>query len=57
MMRLDPRHVALIRAARERGASANYAGSGGAIVAVCRDTEHRAAVLEALDGQFAAIAA
>lgn len=57
MMRLDARHVALIRAAREHGASANYAGSGGSVVAVCRDTEHRAAVLEALDGQFAAIAA
>jgi glucuronokinase len=57
MMGLDARHVALIRAARDRGASANYAGSGGAIVAVCRDGEHRAAVLEGLADQFAAIAA
>jgi galactokinase/mevalonate kinase-like predicted kinase len=29
---LDPRHVAMVRAARGAGASANYAGSGGAIV-------------------------
>jgi glucuronokinase len=29
---LDPRHVAMVRAARAAGASANYAGSGGAIV-------------------------
>ena len=29
---LDPRHVAMVHAARGAGASANYAGSGGAIV-------------------------
>ena len=29
---LDPRHVAMVEAARGAGASANYAGSGGAIV-------------------------
>ena len=29
---LDPEHVALIECAREHGAAANYAGSGGAIV-------------------------
>lgn len=29
---LDPRHVAMVDAARAAGASANYAGSGGAIV-------------------------
>jgi glucuronokinase len=29
---LDPRHVAMVHAARGTGASANYAGSGGAIV-------------------------
>ena len=29
---LDPRHEAMVRAARAAGASANYAGSGGAIV-------------------------
>jgi galactokinase/mevalonate kinase-like predicted kinase len=32
LLELDPRHVAMVRAAREAGASANYAGSGGAIV-------------------------
>ena len=30
-MELDPRHTAMVRAARGAGASANYAGSGGAI--------------------------
>jgi glucuronokinase len=29
---LDPRHEAMVHAARDAGASANYAGSGGAIV-------------------------
>jgi glucuronokinase len=33
---LDPRHVEMLEAAREAGAAANYAGSGGAIVAVPR---------------------
>jgi glucuronokinase len=32
LLELDARHVAMVRAAREAGASANYAGSGGAIV-------------------------
>jgi glucuronokinase len=32
LLELDPRHVAMVRAARQAGASANYAGSGGAIV-------------------------
>jgi glucuronokinase len=32
LMELDPRHVAMVEAARGAGASANYAGSGGAIV-------------------------
>jgi glucuronokinase len=32
LMELDPRHVAMVDAARGTGASANYAGSGGAIV-------------------------
>jgi glucuronokinase len=32
LLELDPRHVAMVRAARSAGASANYAGSGGAIV-------------------------
>ena len=32
LLDLDPRHEAMVRAARGAGASANYAGSGGAIV-------------------------
>lgn len=35
ILALDPRHIEMIRCARACGASANYAGSGGAIVAVC----------------------
>jgi galactokinase/mevalonate kinase-like predicted kinase len=31
---LDPRHIRMIEAARSAGASANYAGSGGAITAI-----------------------
>jgi glucuronokinase len=40
MLDLDPRHVAMIECARAGGAAANYAGSGGAILAVCADAEH-----------------
>ncbi len=32
LLDLDPRHAAMVHAARATGASANYAGSGGAIV-------------------------
>ncbi len=32
LLALDPRHVAMVHAARAAGASANYAGSGGGIV-------------------------
>ena len=32
LLDLDPRHEAMVHAARAAGASANYAGSGGAIV-------------------------
>ena len=45
---LDPRHVAMIELVRECGARANYAGSGGAIVAACRDADHRASIRGAL---------
>jgi galactokinase/mevalonate kinase-like predicted kinase len=45
---LDPRHVEMIDRARASGAAANYTGSGGAIVAVCRDHRHRAEVADAL---------
>ena len=41
IMALDPRHVAMVQAARAAGAAANYSGSGGAIVCVCRDERHR----------------
>jgi glucuronokinase len=40
LMALDPRHVEMIATARSCGASANYTGSGGAIVAVCRNRDH-----------------
>ncbi len=46
LTRLDPRHVALIERARAQGAAANYTGSGGAIVAVCRDRRHAGRVAE-----------
>jgi glucuronokinase len=48
MMSLDPRHVEMVSVARAAGAAANYTGSGGAIVAVCRDEAHREAVAELL---------
>jgi glucuronokinase len=48
MLALDPRHVEMIETARAAGAAANYAGSGGAIVAVCTDTDHRERVRSAL---------
>jgi glucuronokinase len=48
ILSLDPRHVAMVSRARTAGAGANYTGSGGAIVGVCRDEAHRAEVLDAL---------
>jgi len=48
MLALDPRHVEMIETARTAGAAANYAGSGGAIVAVCLDAGHRTLVETAL---------
>jgi len=48
MLKLDRRHVAMIELARAHGASANYTGSGGAVVGCCRDEEHRAVVIAAL---------
>ena len=41
MLELDPRHVEMVCCARASGAGANYAGSGGAIVAVCPDEPAR----------------
>jgi glucuronokinase len=48
MLELDPRCIEMVELARASGASANYTGSGGAIVAVCWDDRHREAVAEAL---------
>lgn len=50
LMTLDPRHVEMLTTARACGASANYTGSGGAIVALCEDWEHAAAVEAGLIG-------
>ena len=48
MLALDPCHVEMIGVARAAGAAANYTGSGGAIVALCRDRKQRRAVSAAL---------
>jgi glucuronokinase len=40
ILTLDPRHVEMVDIARRAGAAANYSGSGGSIVAVCRDASH-----------------
>ena len=45
---LDPRHVALVQGARDIGLCANYAGSGGAIVAISPDAAPVAALLDVL---------
>ncbi len=50
MLVLDPRHVEMIELARGTGASANYTGSGGAIVCVCHHEDQRLAAGEALVG-------
>jgi hypothetical protein len=39
----------MVTAARSAGAAANYTGSGGAIVAVCRDSAHAAEVARGLE--------
>ena len=48
LLGLDPRHVELVERARALGAGANYTGSGGAVVAVCRDQAHAGTVARAL---------
>jgi glucuronokinase len=48
VLALDRRHVEMIESARACGASANYTGSGGAIVCVCADPDNRDAVRTAL---------
>jgi glucuronokinase len=54
IVELDARHVAMVERARSLGASANYTGSGGAIVGACRDGRHRDAVVAALRADGAA---
>jgi glucuronokinase len=48
LVALEPRHVELVERARALGAGTNYTGSGGAVVAVCRDQTHAGAVAQAL---------
>lgn len=48
ILRLDPRHVEMVEIARAAGAAANYTGSGGAIVAVCRNQAMMASVAATL---------
>jgi glucuronokinase len=48
LMDLDPFCVEMIETARACGASANYTGSGGAIVAACRDDRQADALQRAL---------
>jgi glucuronokinase len=57
LVELDPRHVAMVRAARAAGASANYAGSGGAIVGTLPPggLEPVATALRALGCEIAAL--
>jgi len=54
---LDPRHAALVRRMRERGLSATYTGSGGAIVGVAAGAESVAGLAEALAPGGAYVAA
>ncbi len=56
MLSLDLRHVEMIELTRDAGGAANYTGSGGAIVAVCDDAEHREAVAERLRSHGCAVA-
>ena len=48
MIELDPRHVEMVHCARACGAGVNYAGSGGAIIAVCPDDGTRETVTREL---------
>jgi glucuronokinase len=48
LVELDPRHVAMVEAFRACGGSANYTGSGGAVVGVVPDPRRRADVLARL---------
>lgn len=52
---LDSRHVRMVEVARGAGASATFAGSGGAIVGVCEDASMRAALTRALAAEGCAV--
>jgi glucuronokinase len=52
---LDARHVRMIELARSLGASANYAGSGGAIVGTCSSAEHAEELARAFDAEGCAL--
>jgi glucuronokinase len=56
IVELDPQCVEMVLAARRAGAAANYTGSGGAIVAVCRDERHAGEVTVALRRTGCAVA-
>ena len=49
MIDLVPGHVEMIDAARSAGASANYTGSGGAVVVLSADATTEAAARQSLD--------
>jgi glucuronokinase len=49
ILALDPRHVDMVECARACGASANYTGSGGAIVCLCGDERRRGTAKTALE--------
>jgi len=46
---LAPRHVELVEAARRHGLPVNFAGSGGAVVAICPEQDRLAALREELE--------
>jgi glucuronokinase len=46
---LDPRHVRMVGLARELGASATFAGSGGAVVGACREAGLRRRLADAFE--------
>ncbi|WP_249011554.1 mevalonate kinase [Conexibacter sp. DBS9H8] len=48
LLELDPAHVAMVAAGRRAGAAVNYTGSGGAVVCLCDDVDHRLQVAAAL---------
>jgi glucuronokinase len=54
---LDPRHAAMIAAARELGLSATYTGSGGAIAGVATDPERTDALRSRLEAEGVCVAA